>query len=99
MDDSTLKQTGIALALMDRLEQQRLPFIKALKEKVDKGEILNDFDIGFLNQVMSESNDVRAIISGNQDGMNVYEAVLSLYEDVIAKGMENQLAINKGQIE
>ena len=56
------KETGVIMALLKRLEQQRLPAILTLKNKVDQGEKLEDHDIDFLKQVFADANKVKPMI-------------------------------------
>jgi hypothetical protein len=42
---------GILTVLVQRLESQRLPRLLALQEKVDRGELLSDEDIAFLEEI------------------------------------------------
>jgi hypothetical protein len=44
----TSKDAGLIQVLAERLETQRLPRALALKEKVDRGATLDEFDIEFL---------------------------------------------------
>ena len=42
---------GVVVALMQRFQTQRLPRAIELKKKVDKGEMLNDYDLQYLQRV------------------------------------------------
>jgi hypothetical protein len=39
---------GLILAVADRLEKQRLPRALEIKERVDQGEKLSDFDLNLI---------------------------------------------------
>lgn len=47
----TSKDAGLIQVLAERMESQRLPRALSLKEKVDQGETLDDFDIKFLEDI------------------------------------------------
>ena len=53
--DQSEKDTGTLTALMLDLEENRLPQAMHILEKVDKGELLSDRDIGFLKKVYEDS--------------------------------------------
>ena len=56
------KDTGVILALMQRFNEQRLPEVLALKKRVELGERLSEYDIAFLEKVLSDSNHVMPLI-------------------------------------
>ena len=51
----TSNEAGIIMALHERFEKQRLPRLLVLKEKVDEGEVLDDLEIEFLEQVITDA--------------------------------------------
>ena len=53
------KDVGVIMVLLQRLEQERLPAILALKDKVDAGERLDDQDIDFLKQAFADANKIK----------------------------------------
>ena len=45
---------GILMALLERLEKRRIPNAVALKNKVDRGLLLSEYDIEFLEKVLTD---------------------------------------------
>ena len=52
----TSKDAGVIEVLVERFEKHRLPRILALKAKVDGGEVLNDMDMEYLEEVMEDTH-------------------------------------------
>ena len=84
------KDTGVIMALLKRLEQQRLPAILALKNKVDQGEQLEDHDIDFLKQVFADANKVKPMIDKHPEYQDLLAQLISLYKEITTKALENE---------
>ena len=89
MDDPT-KEAGLIAVLMERLEKQRLPRALALKEKVDNGERLSDFDILFLEDVFSSAKEVKPLLEHHPEYQNLAIRMISLYKAITEKALENE---------
>ena len=86
----TEKEAGIIQALAKRLETQRLPRALALKEKVDRGERLNDLDIAFLDEVFSDSARIKPMLDRHPEWHKMFIMVSGLYADIMSKAQENE---------
>ncbi len=84
------KEAGIIQVLARRLETQRLPRALALKEKVDRGERLNDLDIAFLDEVFSDMAGIKPMLDRNPEWHKVFILVSGLYGDIMSKARENE---------
>lgn len=81
---------GVISVVLDRLEKHRLPKILALKDKVDGGDTLDDYDIEFLEQVLSDAGKINALIDRNPEYKELAAKVLSLYNEITGKALENE---------
>ena len=87
-DDS--KDAGVIAVLVDRLNKQRLPRALELKERVDGGETLNEFDIEFLEEVFSDANSMKPLLDRHPEYEELAAKVVGLYHDITSKALENE---------
>jgi hypothetical protein len=84
------KDTGVILALMQRFNEQRLPEVLALKKRVELGERLSEYDIAFLEKVLSDSNHVMPLIDKHPELQSIASRAVSLYKEITEKALENE---------
>jgi hypothetical protein len=61
----------------------------ALKDKVDRGECLDDFDLGFLNEVFADANNLRSLVACHREYQELV-ARMDLYKQITDKALENE---------
>ena len=84
------KEDGIILALIDRFEKQRLPRLKALKQKVDRGERLTDGEVDFLDTVIHDAQQSKHLMDRHPEWHSFCSYVVHLYETITEKALDNE---------
>ncbi len=87
------KEMGIAITIMERFEKQTLPDLLWIKGRVDNGELLSDGDMEFLEQISQNATDVKPLVDAQPEWQSLYASAINLYEEIIAKGLENQQSV------
>ena len=86
------EDVGLITVLLQRLETQRLPRALSLKDKVDRGEVLDDFDIGFLEEVFADTSNVRPLVAQHPEYQGLVARMMNLYKEITDKALENEKA-------
>jgi hypothetical protein len=84
------KDAGMIQLLLMRLNEDRLPRAMKLKEQVDKGECLTDYDMHFMKSVMGDASTVRRLAAKYPEYQGLVDKVAALYTEVTQKALENQ---------
>ena len=86
---------GTIQVLVEQLEKRELPRLLAMKEKVQAGEVLNELDIAFLEQVFKDANTTKPLVDRHPEWQPLAAKVFVLYKEITEKALENQNAANK----
>ena len=84
------KDEGLITVLMQRFEKDRLPRALDLKEKVDRGEILNDNDSAFLEQVFADTSKIKPLLDRHDEYHKLVSQAASLYHQITEKALQNE---------
>jgi hypothetical protein len=92
------KDAGVIQVLLQRLNERRLPEALQLKEKVDRGECLDDYDMRFLEEVLADAGTVRRLAAKYPEYQSLVDRLGSLYAEIIQKALENQQKAAGGKL-
>jgi|GEM_PF-574815 len=76
--------------LLERLNKQRLPHALALEKKVDSGDILNEYDLEFLEEVVGDLGKVKPIYDRHPDYHSLITKLMGLYTHIIQQAAKNE---------
>jgi hypothetical protein len=86
------KDIGVLTAIADRMVNRRLPIAREIKERVDRGEVLMDTDIQFLEEVFHDARAIAPLLEHNPQYQEVAAKAMALYTDITTKALANQEA-------
>jgi len=81
---------GVITVLLRRVSTQRLPRIMALKERVDRGERLDHYDLNYLEHVLKDTQRALPIVERHPEYQPLACKLITLYREVIDKALENE---------
>ena len=81
---------GIIQALVDRLEQHRLPIALQLRDKVNSGQPLNELDIAFLEKVFAETGKIKPMLDRYPEWQPLAARMIGLYNEITTKALQNE---------
>ncbi|MDH5600526.1 MAG: hypothetical protein OEY78_04385 [Gammaproteobacteria bacterium] len=90
MVDQYDKEAGLIHVLVERHNTQRLPRAMSLKEKVERGELLTDFDVNFITEISSGMNQIIPLIRHRPECQKMATEMLNLCTEIAEKALLNE---------
>ena len=84
------KDAGVIAVLAKRMVEERLPRALAMKERADKGGVLNDNDLAFLEQIVADAGQIRPMMQKDPRVLEVAGRMVQLYKEITDKALENE---------
>ena len=84
------KEQGVIAVLAKRMVEERLPRALALKERVDRGGVLSEVDLTFLEQVLADAKQIKPLMHKDPKVLQVAGRMVELYAEITAKALENE---------
>jgi len=75
--------------ILERFDKQRLPIVKNLKIKVDNGELLDDLELMFLEQVFKDAHDLLPKVQKHPEFERIFTQAIHLYHQITEQAIEN----------
>ena len=86
----TSNDAGVIQTLVERFEKHRLPRVLELKEKVNNGGLLNEFDLEYLEEIIKEAQENKALVDRHPEWQSISARVTNLYKEITRKALENE---------
>jgi len=80
---------GMVQVIVERLQSQRLPRALLMKEKVDRGEPLDEFDLNLLQEVLKDATAIRPLVDAHPEWQELAAKMSNLYNEIAQKGLAN----------
>lgn len=90
MTDQKTHDAGVAQTLLDRMSNQRLPRALEIKEQVDAGEPLSEYDLRFLEDVFADAQAILPMVDRHPEYQQLASRAIHLYKAILDKAMENE---------
>ena len=89
MSEAT-EDIGVIIALVNRYTEHRLPKVIAVKERVELGERLSEYDIKFLDEILKDANRIMPLVDKHPEWEPLTTRAISLYKEITEKSLENE---------
>lgn len=86
------KQDGIMAVMMKRFETHWLPDALAIKERVDRGEVLSDWAASYLDEVLKDIREAKPLVDQYPDFQPLYARTARMYQEITTRALENEQA-------
>ena len=90
MSESAQKDAGTIQAMLQQLNDVRLPSALELKKKVDRGEKLDDYDLQFLEGVLEDASSAQHLLARHPELQTLVSKLVALYSAITTKALENE---------
>lgn len=87
--DASPDDLGLVQALLDELSKHTLPRTLDLKERVDRGELLDEFDQAFLEHALELATRIDTVMAHHSEYQSLAARVSHLYHKITAEALQN----------
>ena len=85
-------ELGVLMAVMKRSYGRRIPRLMRIKEAVDSGEKLTDYQINFLSKALRDAAGMEPLFNRHPELQDIATKTVSLYHDITKQALENEQA-------
>jgi hypothetical protein len=81
---------GVLAVIIERIEEQDLPRALDLKDKLDQGGVLDDMDIGFLERVLTNVDELKPRLDRHPEHQALAARLMDLYHAITSQALKNE---------
>jgi hypothetical protein len=82
--------TGIILVALLRFEKHRLPRVTEIKQKLDQGDTLNNFDIEYLGEALNDARNLMPYLDRHPEYEPLVAKVIHYYKIITDEALANE---------
>lgn len=82
---------GLLAVMIERIEEQDLPRALDLKDKLAQGGVLDDMDIGFLERVLTNVDELKPLLDRHPEHQALAARLMDLYHAITTQALKNEL--------
>jgi hypothetical protein len=86
------EEAGVLQVTLDRFNNVRLPRALALKDKVDRGETLDETEVKFLADVAADMHTLKGFLGRHPEFEPLVVKGIGLYTEITEKAIANEKA-------
>jgi len=84
------EELGLVTTLLERYTKQRLPKLLEMKERLDRGEKLDDYDMELLETIEHDREQTLAVAERHKELHLIAMKAINLYHEITSKALENE---------
>lgn len=86
----SLENKGVLATVLERFEKHRLPRIIDIKKMVNQGNVLSEYDIIFLEEVLLDTKEYKPFVEEHAEYRELFARTVHLYNEITSKALENE---------
>jgi len=88
--NDTSKDLGLATVLLKKLTEETLPKALEIKERLDRGERLDHWDIEFLQGLFKRAEEIKPFVDHHPEYQAIYAQAVHLYKELTDLALANE---------
>ena len=89
---SQIHDSSLLTVILVDFEREKVPRALSLLDKVNDGDLIDDFDIFFLEQIFSEAQSLMPLFDRHPEFQTVGAQILALCEEITHQAFENEIS-------